>query len=763
MSDMKQIFAAIFYFISLSLVAQNFESSWIGHFSYSTVNSISTGNDKIYAAADNTAFSYDLSTNQIETFSTINGLSGEIISTSYYSDTNNLFIIGYENGLIEIILDGEENILTVVDILDQENIPPNQKRINHFHEFNNKVYIATGYGVSVYDLQLLEFGDTFILGDGGTNINVAQTSVLPPFIYIASTEGGIRRALVNDPNIIDFDEWDTLIEGNYKGLQLLGEQVYVLRDDNAVFNFTINDGFTLVRTYPQNVRAFTSFNDILSIGVFNRIEAFAPGFVLQATLGGIPDQPYSLFSGIAIEEVFYIGTRENGMLAVPFGTNQATQILPDGPILNTAFAIDTSPGQLWVNYGDVDVDFNPFPLSRRGISNLREGVWTNIPFSELFDANDLVNISINPNDPNEVYMTSFNKGLLKIEDLTPSILFDDTNSPLESFRDELDIRLFGSDYDSQGNLWFVQSRVPDGLIRLSPTGQFQKIDLTDILPQVEQELALSEVAVSREGFVFLGATQSGLIGYNPQGGQFNLINDTETNGNLPTNNIRALAFDLQNRLWIGTLQGLRRVLNPSAFFDPNANVESQPIIILDEETGVGQELLESQSITDIEVDGSNNKWIATSTSGVFYVSPNGQQTLLRFTTDNSPLPSNNVEDIAVDPFTGIVYFATVNGLVAFKGSATAPRDDLEGVFAFPNPVRPGFTGNVTIDGLMANANVKITDIEGNLVHEQTTQGGSIQWDTTAFGRYKVRSGVYLVIITSDDTLNTAVAKIMIIR
>ena len=176
-----------------------------------------------------------------------------------------------------------------------------------------------------------------------------------------------------------------------------------------------------------------------------------------------------------------------------------------------------------------------------------------------------------------------------------------------------------------------------------------------------------------------------------------------------------------------------------------------------------QELLFEQVITDIEVDGSNNKWIATASSGVFYLSSNGQETLLRFTAENSPLPSNNVQDIAIDEFSGVVYFATVNGLVAYNGTSTAPRDNLEEVYVYPNPVRPSFTGNVTIDGLTANANVKITDIEGSLVFETTSEGGSVLWDTTAFGRYKVASGVYLVIITAEDAIETKISKIMIVR
>jgi len=251
------------------------------------------------------------------------------------------------------------------------------------------------------------------------------------------------------------------------------------------------------------------------------------------------------------------------------------------------------------------------------------------------------------------------------------------------------------------------------------------------------------------------------VGYNPNNNKFNIIGKEIGNGNLPTNNIRALSFDNQNRLWIGTLNGLRVLFNVSGFFVEGNNIDAQAIIIL--EDGVPQELLFEQSITDIEVDGSNNKWISTASSGVFYLSSNGQETLLRFTTENSPLPSNNVQDIAIDDLSGVVYFATINGLVAFNGTSTAPRDDLDNVYAYPNPVRPGFNGDVTIDGLTARANVKITDILGNLVFEKTSEGGSVLWDTTAFGNYKVASGVYLVLVTTEDALETKVSKIMIIR
>ena len=190
-------------------------------------------------------------------------------------------------------------------------------------------------------------------------------------------------------------------------------------------------------------------------------------------------------------------------------------------------------------------------------------------------------------------------------------------------------------------------------------------------------------------------------------------------------------------------------------------MKANPIIIL--EDGLAQELLYQQYITDIAVNGSNQKWIGTADSGVFLVSPDGQQTIYHFTKDNSPLPSNVINDIDINSVTGEVYFATDKGMVAFQGTATKPAENLDAVYVYPNPVRPNFEGTIKVAGLISKANVKITDIEGNLVYETTSEGGTIEWDTTAFGKYKVASGVYMIFIAAQDASTTTVKKVMIIR
>lgn len=767
---MQQLITALFLVLTFSVSAQNFEATWTGHFSYVSVKGISQGNGKIYTASENAVFIYDPATEELSTLSTINGLAGELISTIYYSENFNLLIIGYENGLIDVVLDGEEEVLTVVDILEKPTIPADKKRINHFNEYDGFVYIATKFGISLFDLEALEFGDSYFIGDFGGQLDVKQTTVLGAYIFAASADGGgIRRALVNRDNLIDFEQWTTVVNGSYNGVQNLAGTVYILRFNNKVLKYNFGFPPTLIEEFNEDVVGFSVHNDLLTLTTLSGINAYSENYTLDASVTSVPDFDYTLQSGLAFNNNFYLGTTIFGVLEVPYGGNSVNQILPDGPALNQSFAIAASPGQVWTVFGEVDVNFDPFgPLSFLPISNLRDGAWTNISYEEIFDAiggkdaNDLVYVTINPEQPDQVFMSSYNKGLLRITGQEPVKLYDDTNSLLESYRPPAhDIRIYGSDFDKDGNLWFVQSKMDDGLVKLNPNDQMQLIDITPAIEDTFEQLALSELKVSREGYVFFGAVETGLVGYNPFTNTFNVIGNEAGSGNLPTPNVRALAFDKNNRLWIGTLKGIRVLFNPGGIFEENGNTESSAIIIL--EDNVPQEFLFDVPITDIEVDGSNNKWISTTTSGVFYVSPNGQETLLRFTKDNSPLPSNTVLDIAIDDFTGVVYFATVNGLVAFNGSATAPRDDLESVYAYPNPVRPGFEGNVTIDGLTASANVKITDIEGNLVFEETSEGGSVLWDTKAFGKYKVASGVYLVLITTEDALETTISKIMVVR
>jgi hypothetical protein len=235
-------------------------------------------------------------------------------------------------------------------------------------------------------------------------------------------------------------------------------------------------------------------------------------------------------------------------------------------------------------------------------------------------------------------------------------------------------------------------------------------------------------------------------------------------------------LDKRNQVWIGTTNGLRVLYNTSNFFNDD-NVQVESIIILEE--GVPKELLFQQFVSDIEVDGSNNKWIATIGSGVFYFTADGQETIFHFTKDNSPLPSNNIIDMSIDEASGEVYIATDKGLVSYRAGGTETQDNFENTFIYPNPVRPTFNiieEKVKINGLSDSVNIKILDIEGNLVAEAESNtnlrfrgynleidGGVAFWNGKNLYNNVVSSGVYLVMLYDLDTFETKVLKVMVIR
>jgi ligand-binding sensor domain-containing protein len=254
--------------------------------------------------------------------------------------------------------------------------------------------------------------------------------------------------------------------------------------------------------------------------------------------------------------------------------------------------------------------------------------------------------------------------------------------------------------------------------------------------------------------------------------------------NFPSPYVKTLAVDNNGQLWIGTEKGLRILYSPANFF---TNPIVNNIVILEE--GIPKELLSNQLITSIVVDGSNNKWIGTADSGLFYFSPDGQQTIFHFTKDNSPLPTNNINEVSIDPSSGRVYIATPNGLLSFSSGGTKPEETLDQAFVYPNPVRPEYnilgsnnlndinTG-VKISNLTENVNIKITDIEGNLVAEAQSRvnqrtsnanynfaidGGTAIWNGKNLGNNIVATGVYLIFISDLDSFETKILKLLIVR
>lgn len=755
----------ILLFILLGLVfqsqAQDFTDDWVGHFSFNQVEDIAQGNGRIYGASENAVFIFSTLDGSTRTLTTVNGLSGNTISAIYFSEAFDTLLIGYDNGIMDIVVGNSNNVITVVDIFNRPSISPDRKRINHFIESNGFAYISTGFGISLYDLGQLEFDDTYFIGDNGAQLNITQTAIQEEFIYAASTDGGLRRAIVGNTNIIDFNNWSTILPGVFEGVAALDDALFLVTG-NQVLRSTNGTNFLPFLSFPQAITDLEPNETFISIVYPGNARVYDSNGGLIASFTNIEGFDTSYRASLIENGILYIATAGTGVASIVLdNTSLITQILPNGPLNNNAFNLASSPGIVYAVHGDYTASYNPSPVRSRGVSKFSEQSWINARTDSLLDARNLTHVTINPSNPSQVFISSFIDGLVELSEDVPLILYDTNNSSLEPVPTTVNnVRINSTAFDRDGNLWIANARGLNTIHRLSPGGQFTPINFGDVVADPTAVSGSDDLVIGPDGKVYLASSNSGLLGFDPATNQVARLFGEDGAANLPIDDIRSLEFDLNGTLWVGTRLGLRLLFNPASIFEDGL-VSTNAIIILQD--NIPQELLNDQVVTDILVDGSNNKWVATADSGVFYFSPNGQETLLHFTTSNSPLPSNNVQDVAIDEASGTVYFGTLRGLVAFQGSETAPAENLENVIVYPNPVRPNFGGEVRVEGLTANTNVKITDLVGNLVYEENTTGGSINWDTTAFGRHKVASGVYLILITGPQALETQISKLMIIR
>lgn len=762
----KQFLIFLFSFFVQMAFAQN-NQLWKGYFSYNEVNDLTESATRITGATQKSLFSKNLATNELKTVTTINGLSGQDITAVYYSQAFNKTIIGHANGLMLILTESTGNILIVPGIRDQAGLTPNRKRINHFYEHDGKIYISCDFGVVQYNLATLGFGDTYLLGTAGEEVKAYQSTVLNNFIYVATAESGIRRADLSNPNLNDFNQWQTFDTGVWTGIVTHNNQIVGI-SANRVARHT-GTAFATVTNLMQPGIDIRSYQNNLIATTLNHVYTYNENFSQTAHIvsTSIPEMTAAFNCATVIDGTIYIGTKENGIISTQVANTATFQVIkPDGPSKNNIFAIQTTPtGKLWAVYGGYNVFYVP-DVSSNGISKFSENGWLNIPYEDVMQAHSLSRITINPSNENQLYISSFHSGLLKVENDVVTAKYDHTtqNGPESLFfgpdPNYKSVRINGAGFDRSGNLWFNNSRVEKAIKVLNASGSWQSYSIDGFASDfLEQDYG--RMVIDKNGTKWFVSSLNGVIGFNENAAaKFRLAASQEDAGNPLIKNAIAVAVDNRNQLWIGTMQGLR-VLPSVDRFMGEGDLETNPIIII--EDGLPQELLYEQFITDIVVDGANNKWIGTADSGVFLVSSNGQETIHRFTRENSPLPSNSINDIDVNAVTGEVFFATTAGLVSFQGTSTKGNDDLSQVYIYPNPVRPEFVGTVKISGLINNANIKITDIEGNLVYETTSEGGTIEWDTKAFGKYRVASGVYMVFISSKDGAETKVKKVMIIR
>lgn len=763
--NMKFFYNILFLFLSVSVFAQN--QIWKSYFSYNEIRAIAHSSSKTYFATDNAVFAWDDVEETTEVYNSVNGFKAFDISAIAYSPNFNKILIGNTNGQIAIIDEVSGNVLYLNDIVNKNSIPDNIKKINDIYVHESFAYISTDYGISVIRLNDNNFGDSYYIGNSGEYVKALQTTVVDGFIYTSTDSFGLKRISLSDPNKIDYAQWQVYNADKWLSIANLDGELVGVKEDLSLNRFENNLPIAVTTVYGGFYK-ITAFNKELTVVTHEAVRLYNEHLSIQFEF--LFNSETGRFNCALIKNgTFYLGTKTNGALIIDRATNSQYAISPAGPYSNKAYNMLVNNNDLFVVFGGMSADYGAvyetFGINRY---NAKTG-WSYLPPANLHNIRSTNYVSINPRKKEHLFLSSFLDGMVDItvdeKDFTQSNsqLIDYTNSPLSYIVDGSynSTRVYGPSFDRSGTGWISNSWSSAPLKSFDMEGNWRSYSFLNVInEQVLKNEKFAAPVIDKNGTKWIGSNNSGVVAFNESRNNKTLLISVNANGNLPSAQINSIAIDNNNQLWIATLYGIRVLPSVDQFINSNF-LNTNSIIILQD--GVAEELFYNQQILKITVDGANNKWVSVGGAGVFLISPNGQETIYRFDTQNSPLPSNDISDIAINGKTGEVFFVTSKGIVSFLNFATEANEKLDNVKVFPNPVRPDYSGEVKITGLVDNANVKITDVAGNLVFEKKSEGGTVLWNTYNFAGNKVVSGVYMIFIAAPEGGDTIVKKVMIVR
>jgi len=728
---------------------------WQTHFSYNTAKSVAYDGDEFVYSADKNLFRYSLKENSFEIFSKINGLSDIDIRLIRYNQEEDYLLIIYENGNIDLLIDN--NFINLPNIKNLNS--GGSKNINDVYFYNQLAYLSTDFGVVVLNPSRREIKETYVLQDNAT---IAKINSFTNYRgqFLASSDQGLFAVGDNLSVLQDFTKWTLFpnlkydkIASSPNGFILAAIDTVHLFNQAAVTQAW--DTIATVKEPALRIIIGAQQNYIIENGSSARkVHAYD-------NLGTLNEQYFIGINPLDLAEIgttFYIADGFSGLTHVKT-FNQKDVIRPEGVSSNSAFNLSIANNELYVIGGRHD-NWRP-GTQRDGVSRYDYKSWryysqySTLPIMDSIL--DILDVAMDPRNQN-LYFASFGGGLLEIApDLSTKVYKQ--NTILQPFGGDNVIRIAGLQFDENNNLWMSNYGVQNSLAVKKADGGFQSYSMP--YPIGAAEKSGSQILIDDNNQKWMVAPRNvGLLVFNDNGTLDNKVDDQVTllgqgtgNGNLPNTNVNCIAKDKDGAIWVGTNDGIAIFNCPGSVFNGGCDAELR-IVQYDENAGL---LFQNENIRSIAVDGANNKWIGT-TNGIWQISDDAETILKRFNVDNSPLPADEINKIVIHPITGDVFIATTGGLVSFRSEATEGFATSEDILVFPNPVPSNYNGTIAIRGLTENADVRITDVSGQLIYRVKAQGGQAVWNGQTYTGQRPMSGVYYVFVTDKDGEETGSTK-----
>lgn len=686
--------------------------SWRLHLAYQSVTEVAMSPERVYGLSDGALFSVDKETEELREWNYLSGLNDANVAFIQFDNQTQQLLVVYHNGNIDLLKDNG----AIANIPDLKNASLAGLRVPNavlMHE--GKAYMAMPFGIICVNLRKYEITDTYYIGYGSSAVDVLRIGMRHDSIF-ACTEDSVYAAPMH-ANLLDYNVWRTRPIALHEDLSALMPQV---RKD------TVFDG-------AQR----------------------------------------------------WIAAGEKGIERID-GDNYYHNYLPSGPCRNTPYYIATEGDRLMmVPGGRFAVEY----MNPGAIMCYDKDHWWNFTNKQLLTQTnfarirDLVHVAIDPKDVSHFFVSAYGYGLLEYRSDQIYAHYHVHNSPLWAAAPENPydyLRTDGVEIDRYGYAWLmVAGNKGDNVMVLAPDGTWAHTAFTQggSVSYIETPGGIVHDNVRKNVHWFLSCRSVAGIGYiDDNGTPMDMSDDKKVfrtefvdqyGKSVHPAFMYCMSQDKEGRIWVGTNEGIFTITPTADFLRSNA--VHRPIINRTDGSGLADYLMDGQVVRAIAHDGGNRHWFGTTGEGAFLVTYKDDRTsattcstLYHFTTNNSPLLSNNILSIGIMPRTGEVFLGSDVGLASFCSDASEGRSDLQSAYAYPNPVRPGFVGNITFIGLMENTLVKVVDEGGNLVYSTRSNGGTAVWDGKNNAGQQVSSGVYRAFCNTEAGEHTIV-PVLIIR
>lgn len=796
----------------MGMKAQSSVGSWEVYANYLSPEKMLQTPSKVFILSSGSVYSFDKNTEELYHYGLHNILSEATAANIFYNAEKDYIAVTYESGNIDIIKnDGKAvNLPDIRDAVIQQ-----ERTINDVSFGNDRIYVATAFGIVVFDDKRWEVKESGIYNKNVKFVAATENfvgayfsserryGVIPVdktiryfdnFVLSSSTTGSLgMRGLGNNLFLVSVNEKSfspALLDYNVqKGTISIRNQV---SDANYTGPYECKGGYYIYNTVKSgsNIACIKQFDKDYNITVTNLPTDFSgklvsmwddPNEVYLADVEGISECSYDDAGNITVLRNSF---KPEAVTSNGVGNLYASD---SGKIYVSSHSWDIRykefPGARTVNISYIDIienntikDITPTGLTYSGYRDVYKGGkadGTGRPAHTYKIVED-------PEDADVYYITTLYDGVYKIKDNKQAAYYNDSNSPLSQNAD-----IFydsGLDFDSKGNMWVAGNAelyvLPADKRKLNGTAVADDWTTVDysFRPNGDIQRWYTElIACKKSNAVILSiANNSAIYGL-------------DTNGTVTTSDDKSYCWekfidqdgkefdmtsvyvycfeeDHNGNVWVGTDAGPFIINDPKNIANPSMRVQRIKVPRNDG-TNYADYLLDGETVTSIAVDGVNRKWIATANSGVYLVNENGTQILEHFTTENSYLPSNRILVVECDKFSNAVYFGSISGLVKYNSDAAPAREDYSEVYAYPNPVRPEYNGWITIAGLMEDSLVKIADASGNVFYQGTSQGGILTWDGCDASGERVKTGVYYVFASQNGNGSSsgAVTKILVVK